>query len=541
MNYLIESNFILYSLILLFYASLSHGLILLNNGLYWDAFMVDSWQRRKDWPTMKRYLSEVGMPIMYYVYKWNSYFPNRIFASKLLAFISIYVSSVLVYAIATYFNFLNSEQALLLSLLFLSYTGYHMMVDTVVGLQYTFPIAVFYTAVFLAFYSNNLYGADEVLIKIISGVLFFYSFNANSILVYFFGFLGVFILYQNNWNIFEINYSLSLLRNIGFILLPFLYWTIKEKFTPRHGYCADYNRINLNLFQITFGVFQATRFSLEMAIINPILFVLRKQMIYIIILIVTGVNYYGNINLILSSNQALFFVILGSGLFLLAVIPYILVGQPINFHGWATKNAMLVHLPSSLIVFGVISLSVKDPVFFQSILLFYLLSTCVFNVRNYFYYLAVFIKDHSWLSKLKANKSIEEISIFQVIDNHNLTGDLTHKAQDYRPVYLHFMFDWIWKTEPSRFGIREYEVRGNYSQIELLEALEKTTIPYALKDNINLKSKQARIIIKNGVHNQHYLIIALKYIFSYKIKKYNGRYLENVLEGAADIEIELIE
>ena len=48
-------------------------------------------------------------------------------------------------------------------------------------------------------------------------------------------------------------------------------------------------------------------------------------------------------------------------------------------------------------------------------------------------------------------------------------------------------------------------------------------------------------IIKNGVHNQHYLIIALKYIFSYNIKKYNGRYLENVLEGAADIEIELIE
>lgn len=540
MNYLIESNFIPYSIILLIYASLSHGLILLNNGLYWDAFMVDSWQRRKDWPTMKRYLSEVGMPIMYYVYKWNSYFPNRIFASKLLAFISIYVSSVLVYAIATYFNFLNSEQALLLSLLFLSYTGYHMMVDTVVGLQYTFPIAVFYTAVFLALYSNNLYGADEVLIKIISGVLFFYSFNANSILVYFFGFLSFYILFENNWQIRQINYPLSFLQNIGFIILPFLYWTIKEKFTPRHGHCADYNRISLNLFQITLGFFQAIRFSLEIAIINPVLFVLRKQLIFLIILIVLGVNNYVSINLIMSVNQALFFVILGAVLFFLAVIPYILVGQPISFHGWTTKNAMLVHLPSSLIVYGVISLTIKDPVFFQSILLFYLLCTCVFNVRNYFYYLAVFIKDHSWLSKLKANKSIEEISIFQVIDNHSLIGDLTHKPQDYRPVYLHYMFDWIWKTEPSRFGIREYDRRECYSKEELLDAFEKTTIPYAIEDKINLNSKQARIIIKNGINNRHYLIIALKYIIAFKIKKYNGRYLENVLKEAADIEIELL-
>ena len=238
MGYLMDSNLILYCIILLIYTSLSHGLTLFNDGLYWDSWMVDSWQRRKDWHTMKRYLSEVGMPIMYYVYKLNSYFPNRIFASKLLGFISIYFSSVLVYLIATFFEFLNPGQALVISLLFLSYTGYHMMVDTVVSLQYTFPIFVFYLAVFLSLFGFSSNSSESIYFHFMAIILFFWSFNANSILVYYFGFLGFSLLFQANWDLNNLFQTNILINNVFYCLIPFIYWIIKEKF--RYQIFSDY-------------------------------------------------------------------------------------------------------------------------------------------------------------------------------------------------------------------------------------------------------------------------------------------------------------
>lgn len=536
MNQFIESTYIVHISILLLFTILSHGIILFNNGLYWDSWMVDSWQRRKDWITMKRYLSEVGMPFMYYVYKLNGYIKKRIFASRFLAIISLFISSVQIYIITTYFNLLNPHQALALAFLFLSYTGYHMIVDTVVGLQYTFPTAIFYTAVLLALYANTLNGLNSYLIHFIAVIFFFWSFNANSILVYYFGFLFLNISFQTNGILVSIIKSDFIIKNIIYLILPFIFWIIKEKFTPRHGYYKDYNKIRVNPLRILRGILYSARYSFESAIFNPIFFIFRRKFFILIIIFIIIFNYFFLFDFRISNLMAINFIILGIGLFILAVIPYILVGQPINENGWATKNAMLIHLPSGLIIYGISSYFFNDQKIFQSFILFYIISSCTYNIRNNLFYLSVFIKDYSWLYKLKHNNEIDNVKIFQIIDMHDVKGDLSNIYQDYKPVYLFYMFDWIWESDLSRFGISEFEPKDAYTRKYLSRIFEDTTIPYVL-NNVDIDSRQARILIKNKSTSPFY-IISIKYIFAITFNRKDQLLI--ILDNVTNIEIEFL-
>lgn len=67
---LLEGLGLLSPLILLLFTLAVHGIILLNDGPYWDGWMIDSWQRRKDWGALKKIFSEVGMPPQYYLHKF---------------------------------------------------------------------------------------------------------------------------------------------------------------------------------------------------------------------------------------------------------------------------------------------------------------------------------------------------------------------------------------------------------------------------------------------------------------------------------------
>ena len=69
-------------LVLLAFAILCHGVIVFNDTLYWDGWLIDSWQRRRSWPVMRRVYSEVGMPLLYYQHRALSYLPNRILAYR---------------------------------------------------------------------------------------------------------------------------------------------------------------------------------------------------------------------------------------------------------------------------------------------------------------------------------------------------------------------------------------------------------------------------------------------------------------------------
>ncbi len=515
---------IIYPLILFLFAFLTHGLLLINDGLYWDGWLVDSWQRRKDWRVMKRFYVEVGMPQLFYTHKLFSFFDNRIYVYRLVTLISTYVSSLFVYLTATHFGYLTESQALVLSLLYLSYTGYHMNVDTIVGIQYTFPTAIFYSAVFVAFFANTQYGLTGISFYLLSILLFLFSFNANSLLVYYFGFIALFFWKRYTGNPISYLQLPSFASDALYLALPFVYWFVKEKLTPRKGYYKNYNRIKFDPFRYFSVYMSLLRYGIEASITNPIKYLLNKKFILIPLLssflIALITNDFFAFSFILR-NKVLFFYYSIMLLFF-ATFAYVAVGHPFDDQGWNSKSSMLLHLPVSLFIFIFLSLfpeNVSPFIFF-----FILISNTIYLIKTYSYHFAVYLKNVSWLDQLSKIPDISDYSIFSVVDNHSLKGDKKSIDQEHRSAYLFYMFDWLFDNQTS-FGIREYSIKNQpYTPQEINNEIETTTLRYGM-NMINHSGKQALVVISTGDHNVSQFGAIINYLLcKFKIKN-NHSYL----------------
>ena len=109
--------------LILGYGILTHGIIVFNDGLYWDGWLVDVWQQNKDWNSMRRFYSEVGMPILYFEHRILGHFPWRQLAYRAISLISILSIAVFVFLTAVHTKVFNPQRAAVISLLSRVTTG----------------------------------------------------------------------------------------------------------------------------------------------------------------------------------------------------------------------------------------------------------------------------------------------------------------------------------------------------------------------------------------------------------------------------------
>lgn len=534
---ILEGSGLLNPLILLLFTLMAHGIILLNDGLYWDGWMIDSWQRHNQWSTMKRFFSEVGMPFQYYLHKIIAFSPNRSVVYRLLVLTSTYASPLAIYLTAVHFGFLDEKQALILSLLYLSYTGYHMNVDTIIVLQYTLPVAMFYWAVYITFLSLNYTGVAHWGLHLTSLFLFWLAFSANSLLVYYFGFLGLKIFLKlNSLDDVWFNAGVELLKNLDYVIFPFLFWILKERLTPRHGSYKDYNRIRLHPMRVVRSFFNAVCSGFEAPISDPIRSAAKAHFLWIaasaFVLAFYVATYSSFYFPAISQPVTRTLLIAGVLFFGFAALPYILIGQNFAPGGWATKHHVLFHLPVSLMILGISSLLFPTNVMFAAVV-FILVVNMIHLNSVYLYYIAVVAKDRSWLYKLSKIDSANRNSFFYISDNHSIQGD--HYYLQDSPAYSFYMFDWLW-GDKTRIGIQvpaSYARRLEGEQIR--RVINDTTLGYDMQE-VNVYGSQARLLISDGVKGAP-VWVALMYL---KERYLPGGKVEKVLEGVTELKYEKI-
>src|SRR4029077_13759025 len=130
------SNHLPWMALILAYGFLAHGILLLNDGLYWDGWMVDLWQQCNDRQSMRRFYWEVGMPNLYFEHRIMGRLPRRRVAYRVISVASILISGIFVFLTAVHTTEFNPLQATAISLLLLSYPAYAVTFDGVVSLQY---------------------------------------------------------------------------------------------------------------------------------------------------------------------------------------------------------------------------------------------------------------------------------------------------------------------------------------------------------------------------------------------------------------------
>lgn len=487
--------------LILGYGFLTHGIILFNDGLYWDGWLVDLWQRCGDRNSMRRFYWEVGMPNLYFEHRIIGRLPGRRVAYRLISLTSILTTAVFVFLTAVYTNVFNPLQATAISLLLLSYPAYTVAFDGVVSLQYTFKIAIFYAG---CFFATTTVGQPDLAGNIgfsVSLILFFVSFTANSTLVFFWGFL-LFYAWLVHTRLSDGFGAYEYAKVASMAVLPFAYWTMKETWFPRHGYYKDYNRIRVAPFSLLQVGLRAFRYGIDVPMIKPVIELVGSKNATLIFssafLGLLGFNFVKDLPAmpVLTALQVL---ATGYGLVLLGASPFMLVGQGSWEGGWASKNFMLFHLPYALIVFGWLQLF---PDSFGVILVpMVLVANALYIVKIHLLYIAASVKDKALIRWLAANPQLGSASVIKIRDAHWIEYPFDRKSTMYWPAYLSCMIKPVWPESRILAVLDEWAASEGRSLTanEIEEALESTTIRYGFAPQVQ-SGPQFLITIQSPGH-----------------------------------------
>ena len=472
--------------LILGYGLLAHGVVLLNDGLYWDGWMVDLWQRSKDRKSMRRFYWEVGMPNLYFEHQIMGRLPRRQVAYRIISLASILMTGLFVFLIAVHTHAFNPLQATAISLLLLSYPAFTVSFDGVVSLQYTFKIAIFYAGCLLGATTIGQPTLTGNIGFLVSLILFFVSFTANATLVFFFGFLLLYawLVHTRSPDGFG---TYECVKITLMAALPFAYWVVKETCFPRHGYYANYNKIRLAPFSILQVGLRAFRYGIDVPMIKPVLeLVGSKNASVVFSSIFLGVLAFNLLKDLaaMPALTALQVLAIGYGLALLGAAPFMLVGQGSWEGGWASKNFMLLHLPYALIVFGWLQLF---PNSFGVVLVpIILLANALYIVKTHLLYIAASVKDKALMRWLAANPEVGSASVIKIRDAHWIEYPFERSSTMYWPAYLSCMIKSLWPDRRILAVLDSWVASDGRSLTagEIEEALEKTTIRYTFAPQV---------------------------------------------------------
>lgn len=398
-------------LIILVY-SLANGLMLINNGVFWD-----------DWTLFN--MSEQGIREQFigngswnsgwgYMHIWLQKTSNPPLLYHAITFLLHLGISLLFFTVLGKFD-LDHIARLAISLIAAT-VPFNQARVTMICLPYSISLFLFMLA-FLIFI-NNL-KRKNILIRIISLSLFFYSFTTNSLLV-FYAIVPLALMYFNRHQLKE-TWKKLIVANIDFLILPPLFWLIKSIFLkPQNFYFENgYNSFSfkrliyspIKIMSVTIDAFSGIVDALNQAIFS---YYFLFSLAILAILYFFNFKFKGKIHAVKINNSA-FILQTGIVLLILAILPYILVGKLPLHQGFETRHQLLMPFGYSLIIYGLLTRLIKAK--FKGIVLILIL---LFNIAGQIslqkQYLIGWMKQESIMSNLLNHPEIHKYRTIQVID-----------------------------------------------------------------------------------------------------------------------------
>ena len=472
--------------LILGYGLLTHGILLFNDGLYWDGWLVDLWQRRRDTSSMRRFYWEVGMPNLYFEHGILGRLRGRQGIYRAISLGSILITAVFVFLTAVYAHLSDPLGATVIALLVLSYPAYALTFDGVVSLQYTFKIAIFYAACFFATVSLGHDDFPGQLAFAASLALFLVSFTANSTLVFFWGYVFFYTwLLHGKASVGSTTGEYAKIALMA--ALPFAFWMFKQARFPRHGYYENYNRIGLAPFTLLQVGLRAFRYGMDVPMIKPVIeLATSKNATLILGSACLGLLVFHFTRGLpeMPVTTALQILAAGYGLMLLGASPFMLVGQGSWEGGWASKNFMLFHLPYALVVFAWLHLLLGS---FGVILLpCVLVANAFYIIRIHLLYIAASVKDKALIRWLARNPQLGLASVIKIRDTHWIEYPFDRSSTMYWPAYLSCMIKPVWPEGRILAVLDSWNGSEGRSltAAEIEDALEKTTVRYSFAPEV---------------------------------------------------------
>jgi len=445
-------------------ALLVHGLLLLNDGLYWDGWLIYTGIREGNWKRLHVLSFDRGAPTDFLYFVLLSHFKNILLGCRVVVFTCIILTAYAIFRACSESTFLSRRESLFVALISITYPAFQTWAELSTG-HYVVYYTLFWLASLSALGSERSRGVRRIVLRCLALAAFFLSFGLNSLLVFYAGFVFLLLFVRRRKSCFNGEESILefLPRCLDFLVLPFLYWTAKQCLFPRFGLFADYNKFQLGFLSVGrqfasffyHGIYTQLNDSLQLLLIQPALILLGWGACrWWAASVGPRINEPSN-GFPTAASKILFF---GLGLLSLAMLPYALVGRSPSSHGYSTRHALLLGFPLALILVSTARLAFcKEPgILPGSWAAFLRISVLLFGaatIRNHFSFQARWVKVRSVMMNLAQITDAGKYSIFWVKDRfREIPLRLDNELYSYHE--WSSIFKTLWGNE-RRIGIDE--------------------------------------------------------------------------------------
>lgn len=399
--------------------TLSFGLLLFNQGIFWDDWILYGVDQKAILNTFR----EAGGPWAGYYHNFLLSFEHSIFLYRAISFFAYLASGIFVYKILSNVKEITPEARLFIVAIFLIFPVNSARIALIDS-----PYAVCYFSFFAGFWIlSNGVNKSSIWLKILSLPFFLVSFLTQSFLVYFFVTVATYIFYvelKSKKSSFYYSVKKYILKNWYLLLAPFIFFIVKNILWRPYGQYAGYNSVGLGGIIRSFGLLPEVilkSFCEPIGIDFDLFFIVSILIICFSFLIVYKKSNYALMVLSLWQTQSFRMLLLGFILFFGGVFAYLAAGLMPGLNEWNSRHQLLVSLGAAFMIYYFIDIVVRYGVRYlpaiRAILIACIMS--LFTVKNIHYYID-FQRDYyaqiSLMNSFKNNVLFRENNTF-IFDN----------------------------------------------------------------------------------------------------------------------------
>jgi hypothetical protein len=432
-------------------------MLLLNDGFFWDDNVYYGLIQGQHYEEFTTFILETGLPINILFFRGMDYLIG-ITNHRWVSFATIFFSAILLNDLFKHIAGKYKSLSLVFATLYLTLFPFKSTV-LLCTTVYQVMLLLFIAAV----YVRVRFGINESKwVRVTSRVTFimlsFISFNTASILVAFYFYLAFeyFCLYEPSQSAWSRKKILDYIKNNIFeILLPIIYWLIKENFFPTHGLYVNYNKINFDL-QNTISV--TSKFLSRIFKYNPLYSVTTKSqllalLIFLFPLLLMSFSWtsaWKRFNLSPFRGNQWLWLFWPTSFLIITALPYALlqiVGSP---QGWESRHYILLTLSLPIFILAVVGLylnRIREIAQLSSIGFLFRPLICTIALAGavnmnivYLDYQALAIKQWSVVENLKVKPELKKFSSFWINDQ---VGDFSKKGFTWYEATHQSWYEWV--------------------------------------------------------------------------------------------------
>lgn len=416
---------------------LAHAVLLLTDYIVWDGWWcVADIREPRGLPIMGQIFRDVGRPLDVWFYApFKLLGGDPIVWAKALCCCAWIVTSVCMYVVLRRGAHLPRQLSATIGLLSVTMPSFDLLGELSLWM-YTACVLLFWLAWAVVCLTSGTRGWLFILLRLIAISLFFFSFNLNSQLVFFFGIAAMLFglrLRELRWKLIPVQAARVAIRHADYISLPVIFWIWKTQFTPASGpYAESYNRPSFSLGNLAVG-YAGMAWHFLAGGIRELFASSNCTVLAVVVVIAAAVTLSRRKSRPEPVIGRIYEALIGWGFFLLmaAAFPYLSVGQQLSSEGWLNRNAILCNLPLSLMWVGILAtlnlrmLPTRPWLWMAAVCGLTVLGIGNCN-RNYLALQAFGVKERSIQRKLMRAIDDHSASVVQLRDYYDLPGTIPY-------------------------------------------------------------------------------------------------------------------